>query len=232
MSTFHPFSRLPIELRIRIWHLTAFPRIVHMKHKLKILNEQRVLYMATSTPCPPVMQASRESRQHAPYQRAYKNDYEPRYTWINFETDMVCNDNGGNPLLHKPHEQDIQRLKFSIDNDRADYWFFYYGFKVIPTFSNVKEIHVAVKKDGNFGVRFMADALEHGCWDGYEDIVTFLDAGSGLMMNANQLRLLSDWSSYYSFDSYGKAVVDTSEEDPEWLKSDWVPTLSDFYSIE
>ncbi|KAL6797510.1 hypothetical protein GGI42DRAFT_356229 [Trichoderma sp. SZMC 28013] len=46
-----------------------------------------------------------------------------------------------------------------------------------------------------------------------DDKVKFLDVGSGYMMNANQVSILSDWRNYHSFDTHGKANVDTFEED-------------------
>ncbi|KAL7944149.1 hypothetical protein V8C42DRAFT_327835 [Trichoderma barbatum] len=224
MSTFHPFLRLPIELRLRIWGLTAFPRIVranqHRGRRGITVGELEVQCMTTSTPCPAVTQVCHESRQHAPYQRAYTNGYEPRYIWINFETDMICVSDAADMYKLEHHEQDIQRLRFSIDNEWTFDWFFYWGHKGIDKFTNLKELHVSVdRKTTAFGVVTMGDTVEN-CWGRYSDIVKFIDAGSGFMMTSDQIWATRDWHIYYAFDGYGKAELDTFEEDMEWMAND------------
>ncbi|EHK18388.1 uncharacterized protein TRIVIDRAFT_225704 [Trichoderma virens Gv29-8] len=243
MSTFHPFPRLPIELRIRIWNLTAFPRIVrvrtHMRRRWVTVGETLVQYVASSTPCPPVMQVCHESRQHAPYEQAYTNGFEPRYIWINFETDMICLEENkdplslANPLALDPHEEDIQRLRFSINKEADSEWFFHFGNQQLSSFSSVKEIHLAVdRKIAGFSVSAMADTVEY-CLGRYADIVKFLDVGSGLMMDANQVRLTHAWITWHSFERYGKAKLDTFEEDMRWMQDDdTILTLSEIHVIE
>ncbi|KAL7908159.1 hypothetical protein GGI35DRAFT_55267 [Trichoderma velutinum] len=234
MSTFHPFPRLPIELRIRIWNLTAFPRMVHVKLQSgSRWGNFGLQYTATSTPCPSVVQVCQESRRHAPYQRAFTNGFEPRYIWVNFEIDMICNDNCKSPLTLEPHEQDIQRLRFSIDGEMAYDYFSHCGGRELEKFTNIKEIHLAVdRKIAGFSVDYLADTVNR-CFNEHDDKVKFLDVGSGYMMNANQVRISSDWSNYYSFDGYGKANIDTFEEDTWWIEDfGYILTLSEMHAID
>ncbi|KAK4063916.1 hypothetical protein Trihar35433_8624 [Trichoderma harzianum] len=186
MSIFYPFPRLPLELRIRIWNSTAFPRKVHVKRRwVGRYGEFGLHDMATSTPCPPVVQVCQESRRHAPYQRTFTTGAEPRYIWVNFETDTICNDDSHNALKLAPHEQDIQRLRFSIDGELAYKYLSICGDQQFKNFTSIKEIHIAVDiQFAGFSIEFLADTVNR-CFNGNDDKVKFLDAGSGYMMDAN-----------------------------------------------
>ncbi|KAF3073975.1 hypothetical protein CFAM422_003484 [Trichoderma lentiforme] len=224
MSIFYPFPRLPLELRIRIWNSTAFPRRY---------GEFGLQYTATSTPCPPVVQVCQESRRHAPYQRTFTTGAEPRYIWVNFETDMICNDDSHNALKLAPHEQDIQRLRFSIDDELAYKYLSICGDQEFKNFTNIKEIHIAVDREiAGFSVDFLADTVNR-CFNKQDDKVRFLDVGSGYMMNANQIRILSDWRNYHSFDTHGKANVETFEEDMQRIQDlGSILTLSETHALD
>ncbi|PTB52869.1 hypothetical protein M431DRAFT_557433 [Trichoderma harzianum CBS 226.95] len=112
MSTFHPFPRLPQELRAHIWSLAAHPRLVHVRWKTNLSEAVEKVHVVTPTPCPPVMHVCRESRQHAPYRRAFTIGSELRYVWVNFETDMICLQEFY--LKHlESHKLDIQRLRIT-----------------------------------------------------------------------------------------------------------------------
>ncbi|KAL6792965.1 hypothetical protein J3E68DRAFT_451396, partial [Trichoderma sp. SZMC 28012] len=214
MSTFHPFPRLPTELRLRIWSLTAFPRMIHVKRQcVGDHGESRLQYMATSTPCPPVVQVCQESRRHAPYRRAFTTGAEPRYIWVNFESDMIYNDGSHDLLNLEPHQRDIQRLRLPIDDELAYDYITNHGDQEFKQFTNIKEIYIAVDREiAGFSIEFLAAAVnKHKCFNGNDDKVKFLDVGSGYMMDANQLRIFSDWKNYYSFDTHGRANVDTFE---------------------
>jgi hypothetical protein len=52
-ATFHPFPRLPFELRAYIWELTVEPRIVEVRVVVKkIEGRPPVRYLRSPTPAP------------------------------------------------------------------------------------------------------------------------------------------------------------------------------------
>ncbi|OPB46288.1 hypothetical protein A0O28_0064090 [Trichoderma guizhouense] len=234
MSTFHPFPRLPIELRLRIWDLTAFPRMVHvMRQCIDEHGEPGLQYMATSTPCAAVVQVCRESRRHAPYRRAFTTGAEPRYIWVNFESDMICNDDNHDLLNIEPYQQDIQRLRLYIDDELAYDYITVYGDEEFKKFTNIEEIHIAVDLQfAGFSIEFLASTVNK-CFNGNDDKVKFLDVGSGYMMDANQLRIFSDWKNYHSFDTHGRANVDTFEGAIRFMRLlGNVLTLSEMHALD
>ncbi|KAL2126599.1 hypothetical protein VTI74DRAFT_564 [Chaetomium olivicolor] len=92
--TFHPFPRLPLELRQKIWELSVEPREVVIRCS-KIDFEDR-----QPTPPPPLLLACAESRSYIRrfYTRAFlQDDQDPhnpsvpsKHYWINFDIDEVC----------------------------------------------------------------------------------------------------------------------------------------------
>ena len=70
MATFHPFPRLPYELRMQIWEMTVEPRVVNVE-----LTRQKPIrqafYLTSSTPVPAVLQSCREARNHGLYRKAF-----------------------------------------------------------------------------------------------------------------------------------------------------------------
>ncbi|KAK3897526.1 hypothetical protein C8A05DRAFT_19732 [Staphylotrichum tortipilum] len=91
-SSFHPFPRLPLEIRQQIWELSIAPREVVI-----VSNDKFVRHGRQASPPPPLLVASGESRSYC--QRFYTKTYhlddsgnprEPvKYTWINFAFDEV-----------------------------------------------------------------------------------------------------------------------------------------------
>ncbi|KAK4137750.1 hypothetical protein BT67DRAFT_483705 [Trichocladium antarcticum] len=81
-ATFHPFPRLPVELRARIWELTVEPRIVEVRVVYHDPSPARVTdpdawtpawqakrlppmrHLRSRTPAPPPLQTCREAREH------------------------------------------------------------------------------------------------------------------------------------------------------------------------
>ncbi|KAK0669464.1 hypothetical protein QBC41DRAFT_319679 [Cercophora samala] len=94
-TTFHPFPRLPLELRAHIWQLTIQPQTI------------KITIPKPSTPVPPVLQACVESRSElvrAGYTKTCiepiigptlnldppaGEDYHPQYVWANWEIDTL-----------------------------------------------------------------------------------------------------------------------------------------------
>lgn len=120
MSTFHPFPRLPQELRAHIWSLAAHPRLVHLRWKTNFSEAVERGHVVTLTPCPPVMQVCRESRQHAPYRRAFTIGAERRYFWANFETDIICLQEFYLKDLES-HKLDMQPLRITAKHGWSSY---------------------------------------------------------------------------------------------------------------
>jgi hypothetical protein len=123
---FEPFSRLPTELRIHIWELTVFPRLVHIATRTSPGNPPavEVICVKSNTACPAVMQACRESRNNARYQKAFTYGSEPRYIWINFEYDMInCHWDEFDRYSFRDHRADVRRLRV-ITTDEASLWLY------------------------------------------------------------------------------------------------------------
>lgn len=127
---FEPFLRLPLELRIRIWELATFPRLVYPPRTLGWSEYMLEMYLPENqrhaTLPPPIMHACRESRRYAKYQKASLSPSSPQYIWANFENDVICvafRDFIDTPGLEK-HRSEVRRLRLMVDYDRCyDYFF-------------------------------------------------------------------------------------------------------------
>lgn len=122
------FASLPFELRSRIWSLAVVPRHITKVRTKKsdgsFSKKQRqkgkdILYETTSTPPPALMHVCHESRQQAPYQRAFTAGTEPRWTWVNFELDIFCVSNLYALADIVSHRSEVQRLQIRT-NDHPD----------------------------------------------------------------------------------------------------------------
>jgi hypothetical protein len=84
MATFHPFPRLPLELRMQVW-VSAFVED-------RILEVRRVSLRRdhwSPSPVPAVTRVCQESRQHCSYQKAFIVDGSSRYIWTKFDSDII-----------------------------------------------------------------------------------------------------------------------------------------------
>ncbi|KAH8161628.1 hypothetical protein CIB48_g6619 [Xylaria polymorpha] len=81
MAAFHPFPRLPAELRAQIWEMTVAPRIVEVRitYRASALspdssstNTATVPHLVSSTPVPAILQTCQEARNQGLYQRLTK----------------------------------------------------------------------------------------------------------------------------------------------------------------
>lgn len=111
MATFHPFPRLPYELRILIWSLAYEHRTINLWPALsrgRLRYGMQVVFCAA--PVPPVVQACREARANTHYERRFRDirtttywghHMPDEYLWCNFATDTfvvsgaMVTDNGG-----------------------------------------------------------------------------------------------------------------------------------------
>ena len=69
MTTFHPFPRLPLELREQIWKDTVEPRTVDVRRVRK--GTERYGQLVSSTPIPAILQSCREARNLGLYRRIF-----------------------------------------------------------------------------------------------------------------------------------------------------------------
>ncbi|KAG7135995.1 hypothetical protein HYQ46_008804 [Verticillium longisporum] len=85
MAAFHPFPRLPAELRLQIWHLAAQPRLLVIGKASADATD-----FTSPTRPPPLTQACREARTSGPYEKAFfSSGSPPRYAWANFDLDTI-----------------------------------------------------------------------------------------------------------------------------------------------
>ncbi|CCC11359.1 hypothetical protein SMACR_04062 [Sordaria macrospora] len=116
MATFHPFPRLPTELRLRVWELTVEPRTVNFRIKQSaaddVVNNRfsihygstRILPVHSSTPAPAALHACHEARNHLlHWKRVYQqvfcvivnqnpardSTYDEGYIYLHFELDTI-----------------------------------------------------------------------------------------------------------------------------------------------
>lgn len=90
--TFHPFPRLPLELRQQIWELSIEPREVVIAARRTMPGHGR-----QPTPSPPLLVACAESRSHCQrfYTKAtvdaagFNPSPAPAFYWVNFALDEV-----------------------------------------------------------------------------------------------------------------------------------------------
>jgi hypothetical protein len=98
METFHPFPRLPFELRIQIWLSAAILGRVVKVRKLR-LNK----HWSSPTPAPAVTRACRESRKYCAYHQIFVVEDSPRYIWSCLEIDVIQMDSS---LMNRLAEED------------------------------------------------------------------------------------------------------------------------------
>lgn len=235
------FASLPFELRSLIWSLAVVPRritITKKKSNRSFSKEQyqqgkNILYQTSSTPPPALMHVCRESRQQAPYTRAFTAGSEPRWTWINFEVDILC----VTSLYAIPdllsHRSEIQRLQIRTDDDLD--WYEsatnYNGLSILSELERLREIRVVLEPgDLMWGDVFTDWGFGH-C---PEDNITFLDEGSGLVLTGPQLKMVLDWRMVFAFGSEGNPPDpdSLSDEIAFALDDSWHMTLTQMQELD
>ncbi|KAH8706098.1 hypothetical protein GQ44DRAFT_831260 [Phaeosphaeriaceae sp. PMI808] len=190
MSTFHPFSGLPLELRLAIWEMTVEPREVEVrivqptpedpleaiwshpskwiyidssrfneamnnvststkagrKARKKARQEWKpyrpYVHMVSSVPA--ALHTCREARNHGLYQQISldmdeQRGTDHRYIWLNLDIDLI-NIGTLDMGYFIPIASDIKRLK--LNRAVTDEWWFEYEKNLLPSFINVREIHL------------------------------------------------------------------------------------------
>ena len=188
MATFHPFPRLPAELRAQIWQMTVEPRIVEVCFKTKReLGRRPFSVLTSSTYVPAPLQTCQEARNARLYQRCfsdlairygYPEDAERRYIWLNLDIDMVSI---GNTDLgaFRPSAHLIKRLRFTRDNTDED-WCRGLECDELQHFTNMSKIHVVLWENGDF--ENWHGASDDYIWNCGAENVTFIDEEEGQEM--------------------------------------------------
>ncbi|KAJ6193911.1 hypothetical protein J3E72DRAFT_406142 [Bipolaris maydis] len=196
MATFHPFPRLPLELREQIWKDTVEPRTVDVRrvedwHVTSdgVWGLTRTL---SSTPVPATLQSCREARNLGLYERVFMpnnpreagpHDAEQRYVWLNLNIDMV--DIGTTYFsLYKHIAPAIKRLKFSRENGND--FFYHTENKELEQFVNVQEIHI----DCADGFWMWYGATDEHCWPCAIENLLFIDAFDGRVARGLELETI------------------------------------------
>jgi hypothetical protein len=183
MATFHPFPRLPAELRAQIWQMTVEPRFKTKRE----LGRRPFSVLTSSTYVPAPLQTCQEARNARLYQRCfsdlairygYPEDAERRYIWLNLDIDMVSI---GNTDLgaFRPSAHLIKRLRFTRDNTDED-WCRGLECDELQHFTNVSEIHVVLCENGDF--ENWHGASDDYIWNCGAENVTFIDEEEGQEM--------------------------------------------------
>ncbi|OTA02934.1 hypothetical protein A9Z42_0033520 [Trichoderma parareesei] len=215
--TFHPFPRLPTELRLRIWALAVTLRLVHISAKpTEVVRWKRIAPNDFSSPMAPpaVMHVCRESRQCAPYQKAFftmvPGEPEHRYIWVDFEQDMICLADDRVDWL-EPYQADIRRLRFTVPpGDRGDLLFDVFGSvskKLVAPFTALRELHLAISE---YFCAWGSTWAVCGFGPCARENVRFLDLNTGLLLTGPQLEMAYTWQW-----QQGGRVMDMDDFDDE-----------------
>lgn len=164
--------------------MTVEPRDVEVRFKDEFRVEGSVHYWMSSSPGPGILRACHEARNLGLYQRAFSFGNKPRYTWVNFEMDMISL--GDTDIRDIVDERlDIRRLRFERESNE---WFFYYESKGLKDFANLIEIHV-ICLDGFFA---WLDSWEHVEWQCPRENVRFIEKESRKMIDGYELDKMWD----------------------------------------
>lgn len=187
MGTFHPFLRLPAELRYRVWELTVEPQTVDVRvtYQSHPVSSPARYWLVSSTPVPAPLQTCREARNHGLYEKAFSeinmsNGEESRYVWVNFDIDVI--DIGETPFeCYRPAASSIQRLKFNRKN--SDKGFYHFEARDLAMFTNLKEARVVCAD----GIRSWWGAGEEHYWPCGAENLYFIDPDDGTTMRSIEL---------------------------------------------
>ncbi|KAI0437847.1 hypothetical protein F4803DRAFT_570362 [Xylaria telfairii] len=199
MAAFHPFPRLPAELRAQIWEMTVAPRIVEVRITYRAsplssdsssTNTATVPHLMSLTPVPEILQTCQEARNQGLYQQAFSELAAPdgeglRYVWLNLEIDIISIGTTIFAAL-EPVALLIQRLR--LERENSDESFFHFESNDLGIFVNVKEIHVVCAD----GLRAWNNAPDAHYWPCARENLFFIDPDNGNMMGSDELEAMYD----------------------------------------
>ncbi|KAJ3548165.1 hypothetical protein NM208_g1142 [Fusarium decemcellulare] len=164
MATFHPFPRLPFELRARIWEMTVEHRKVEIRYGRTYAtwgpNYGPVRHVKTPTPIPAVMHACREARNLG--------------FWVNFDADLISIEERELEILGNDRRL-IRRVQFCGENTAN---FFLFGESELDGFDCLEEVLVVCRDDLEDLVARI-EVLEGIQWPFPKGIITFIDKTNG-----------------------------------------------------
>jgi len=144
---FHPFPRLPLELRHQIWEFCVAPREVIIVGHGSYFRHGR-----QASPPPPLLLASAESRSYCQkfYTKAYLLD-EPnpapgilKYSWINFDLDDIyMNAEDFTTFSAIPLAQ-----RLTLVSGDGDYFFYHVGHILTRTQAKALKMLTIIDKEG------------------------------------------------------------------------------------
>ncbi|KAI1841647.1 hypothetical protein JX266_012200 [Neoarthrinium moseri] len=199
MATFHPFSRLPCELRAQIWSLTVEPRTVEVRvihrnllqlYDAPSTKTPSVPYLVSLRPVPATLQVCRGFRNQRLYQQAFSevvdsDGAERRYVWLNRDIDMISI--GTTPFsCFAPVASHIRRLEFESQNSIES--FYRCEVRELHYFVNVKEIHVVCAD----GMAAWLGSAEDYYWPCGEENLFFIDPDDGQKLRSAEMEELFD----------------------------------------
>lgn len=194
MTTFHPFPRLPYEIRAIIWALAVEPRIVDVRAISGSRLPRGFLYSAdpekeVMDPYMPVLPPAmlhtcQEARQQNIYQKVFYPDsttHQPqgRYTWIHYETDMI---DIGLGYLETIHHISFAIRRLRLHRENSEFWFWTES-KDLENFPNVAEYQVVVED----GLESWCDAWDEFSWSCEKKALKFIDKKTGQIMDPDQI---------------------------------------------
>lgn len=198
-ATFHPFPRLPAELRIRIWGLSVEHRTVDVR-ATRALRETRFnsfyydwIHVDPDrfipVPVPGVMHACQESRHLELYEKVLyttlSDPPEERYAWINFDMDMI--DLYHDSLFRVEHLKDrIRQLR--LERCPHDEHWFYEESPHMQWFENLQVCHVVARTELSRWYRAWYDVP----WKCPKENLKYTDRKTGQMMGGDELDEMVD----------------------------------------
>ncbi|CAD6444981.1 2c95f05e-8a0c-4daa-a541-6c5a7d7ff779-CDS [Sclerotinia trifoliorum] len=144
-TQFHHFPSLPYELRLKIYHiLLNEPRNVKINGKRPIMKISRKRYLetyTTTTPIPPLLHSSQETRAEAlTYYRAhFRSEHSPSYIYVNFERDTIQLADGVMAYLSGEELKGIRRLHLQVE-DAA--YFGHYNLGMLAKMRGLREVEL------------------------------------------------------------------------------------------
>lgn len=124
-ETFHPFPRLPWELRAMVWEFTIEPRQVDIRVVFRQVQGKSRKTLLSRARVPAILHVCQQSRYLGLYKQAFIDlphqrvpDIQPKYFWINWNHDtLVIGRTELSYLRHESIQNSIQRLE--MDRSQA-----------------------------------------------------------------------------------------------------------------
>lgn len=222
LSSFHPFSCLPAELRIQIWELAAFDRVLTIEMGCYDSCRKNIVSFQSPTPAPPVTQVCRESRRYSSYRKYWSSDrkLDGRYIWINPAHDVIYEPDLSGYFLERCAI--IARLKISAQITRLrvrarrcdadDY--FYMTCPLLACFPQLESLDVLVEQPAEW--THFPKRMRWADWD-TRPYVRIVDYRTGEWIDEESCGVYKDWletkwGRYISWYRVGSAYLEPLAE--------------------